>query len=641
MPEGNEPLIRLEPGGRAPILSYNVPEPAIYFGKNIIELEYDEDLFSSLAWQSPGEPTPVPPTPPVDEEDLDPPPDEEDVADPAPNPPLPPDDEEFTPPTPVPPSGDDEFIPPVPGPFPPGDNEEVVHPLGNLSTGRPRRAARIRDHRGRIDTADLSDEALEQHITRSMKSGFSDRHILPNANTRSGNLRFVEEPELKLESDLPVSPELQSLTVEEVMEAKKAGKELDFYTTMYGTIRHRYITKPAVVEPAFLLVETYRLASYLGSYGAGRVIKTFSLLPGERTTISVKTFRKSERERKQASSILDSFTEESATDFERTIENEQSDKETYEKSFEYHSEAEANASWGWGKARVKGGVAGGTNAAREEFAKNSTTATDKHAQKASAKREVEVDTSYESRETEEEETSTEREVENINLSRTLNFVFRQMNQEFVTISSLVDVRVAFFNGFAESRREVTLPELDALLETYVKREHRDRVRADIRGSLGNILDYQGRIHDDFIEEREIDADNRYLRVRSEKTSTYSDPITGTEIAVPGIIVSATKNSMRTDGIFVEALLGTSGALDQYAEQLQALEVARGEAELAKEKATAERLALGNEVVRDEDTVRVDLIRQLSQNGVSSPLEFFIRTQDGSPGRHAGETEPSD
>ena len=40
----------------------------------------------------------------------------------------------------------------------------------------------------------------------------------------------------------------------------------------------------------------------------------------------------------------------------------------------------------------------------------------------------------------------EREIENINLSRTLNFVFRQMNQKFVTMLHLTDVRVAFFNG---------------------------------------------------------------------------------------------------------------------------------------------------------------------------------------------------
>jgi len=43
--ENNEPLIKLEAGGKAPILSYNVPESTAYFGNNMIELESTEDYF--------------------------------------------------------------------------------------------------------------------------------------------------------------------------------------------------------------------------------------------------------------------------------------------------------------------------------------------------------------------------------------------------------------------------------------------------------------------------------------------------------------------------------------------------------------------------------------------------------------------
>src|SRR3712207_8730267 len=39
----------------------------------------------------------------------------------------------------------------------------------------------------------------------------------------------------------------------------------------------------------------------------------------------------------------------------------------------------------------------------------------------------------------------------INVSRTLNFVFRQMNQEFITVLHLVDVRVAFFKDRKSTR----------------------------------------------------------------------------------------------------------------------------------------------------------------------------------------------
>jgi putative intracellular protease/amidase len=43
--ENNEPLIKLEAGRKAPILSYNVPEPTAYFGNNMTELEFTEDYF--------------------------------------------------------------------------------------------------------------------------------------------------------------------------------------------------------------------------------------------------------------------------------------------------------------------------------------------------------------------------------------------------------------------------------------------------------------------------------------------------------------------------------------------------------------------------------------------------------------------
>ena len=66
---------------------------------------------------------------------------------------------------------------------------------------------------------------------------------------------------------------------------------------------------------------------FLGNYGAGRIIKTFTLLPGEATKISIKTYTKTEAQQKSSSSILDSFTEESSQDFESSVQQEQSNKE--------------------------------------------------------------------------------------------------------------------------------------------------------------------------------------------------------------------------------------------------------------------------------------------------------------------------
>jgi hypothetical protein len=515
----------LEPGGKAPILTYSLPEPSIYFGRNFIELDYGIDFFTDKAKKAP-------------------PPDV--------RPPL----------------------------------KEVVG---------------------------LERDALVSVIKASMATGFADRRFFPNAGISSGTLRLIESsnPGLQVLSTLPSSPQLSHLSAEVIAANLQAGKRLHLFTSMYGKLRHTFVPEPTGPRPRILLVETYRLASYLGVYGAGKVVKTFTLLPGERTKISVRSFLKSEEERKSASSILDSFTEESASDFEDTIASEHTSRQKYEESFQYYADAEAKASWGFGSAKVKGGVKGGSNSSREEFAKDTASATSKHSQKASAKRDVEINTSYEVRETAEQETCTEREIENINRSRTLNFVFRQMNQEFITILSLVDVRVAFFNGFAETRREVTLPELETMLEEYIVPERRSQVRDEIRGELETILDFQGNLQADFVEERTIGENTRYLRVRTERTSTFKDEITGTEIEVPGIILSAHKNVMRTEGVIVEALLGVGDALDSYAARLQELEVERRQAEVARENADSERAALLNEVVRDNDSDRANLLMELT------------------------------
>lgn len=386
-----------------------------------------------------------------------------------------------------------------------------------------------------------------------------------------------------------------------------------------------------------ILVESYRLSSYLGGYGAGRTIKTFSLLPGEKTKISIKTYTKTESDAKSASSILDSFTQESSDDFELSMGKEQSDKQNYNESFNYKVDASASASWGWGKASISGGVSGGTNSAREEFAKNISNAAQKHAARASAKRDVQINTSYEVKEETGEETSVERVIENINVSRTLNFVFRQMNQEFITLLHLVDVRVGFYQviqvqGQSQPQntyKEVTLPELDSLLEQAIVPEKRAEVRADIIRQLSNIFDYKDRRHQ-FVQEepmRDLNGQivplSQYLRVRKDYTSTYKDEATGTEIMVPGIILDASKYVLRTEGVIVEALLGQGDALDGYSHGLQ--DAAVREKNLANEKISVEiaKAHLANQIIHDKDPEAAKIFAQLYPQSSAAQLVPYV------------------
>jgi hypothetical protein len=528
MSEPTDPFIQLEPGGKAPILSYNVPEPSIYSGKNYIGLMFNRTFFSAAVLKVP----------------------------------------------------------------------------------------------------DRTSNADEDTVRGALSGGHFDRQLFPNIKIATNALAFVDRNNNGLitgdrQAGASLSPAISAvgnaqsvsrvfgrLDPAVVTDRIKAGERLNIYRNMFGTYQYNFLPEPVKVSPRIVLVETYELSSHLGNYGAGRTIKTFTLLPGEKTTISVKTYRKTETEQKSASSILDSFTEESSSDFENSVQDEQSDKKTSAENFEYHAEADAHASWGWGSANISGGIKGGTNSSREEFGKNVRKATDKHAAKSSAKRDVHVDTSYQVKEQTGEETSIQRELQNINVSRTLNFVFRQMNQEFYTILHLVDVRVGFFNGFAESRREVPLPQIDQLLEEVIIPEKRDEVKKSILTALQNIVDYKDTLQS-FVEEvTTFDGEKSYWRVKKDMVSQYKNAATGFEVIVPGIPISATHNVMRTEGILVEALLGQGDALDQYSHGLQDQAVRAKENQNKLTDAQTEREKLGQSLVTAGDAAKGDLFAKV-------------------------------
>ncbi|WP_197479904.1 Ig-like domain-containing protein [Paenibacillus swuensis] len=369
-----------------------------------------------------------------------------------------------------------------------------------------------------------------------------------------------------------------------------------------------------------ILVESYRLTSYLANYGAGRTIKTFSLLPGEKSKISIKSYSQNETTMKSASTILDSVTDDISIEFENSIAKEQSDKKNYSESNDYKLEATAGVSWGWGSASLSASTSGGTNSAREQFAKNVVNNTQKHVSKASARRDVQINTTYEEKNTTSEESSIVREIENINVSRTLNFVFRQMNQEFLTFLHLVDVRIGFFETFVVGEnkyREVTLPQLDALIKDTIIPEKRVEVRNAILYQLLNVFDYQDR-HHAFVEEEPFKDRNgqdiplsHYLRVKKDYVTEYVDEASGTAIEVPGIILAANRNVLRTEGIVVEALLGQGEALDDYSRNLQAESVREKELrnDLLEMEIKMKKLAL--EILDNKDTAAAELYRMLT------------------------------
>src|SRR5215217_2345897 len=204
------------------------------------------------------------------------------------------------------------------------------------------------------------------------------------------------------------------------------------------------------------LVETYGISSFLGDYGLGPTVRTFTLLPGEETKISIKTWRSTQSKVAEASSIVDSYTTEAANRFTNTVQRETTDKANRQNKESWHVEAEVGVSWGFGSAKVSGGAEGEYQASRESFAKQVEDAVQEHTSQASSARNLTVSSSTEVSQESGQENLTERTIRNLNLRRVLNFVFRGLNQEHTTNIHLLEVTVGFTNGTTNSWQEVPL-----------------------------------------------------------------------------------------------------------------------------------------------------------------------------------------
>ena len=394
-----------------------------------------------------------------------------------------------------------------------------------------------------------------------------------------------------------------------------------FAKTMGGKAKIRF-AKLRDIEPKLVLVETHKLTNFPGDYGAGTTIKTFSLLPKEETEISIKTWKKSVSTIKEASSILDSYTEEKADEFEKGIQSEVARTSKQENSDSFNVSAGGGVSMGCVNASASVGYETGTSSCREDSVKNVMNATSKHAQQASAKREINIETSYESTEETGEEITIIRKIENLNASRTLNFTFRQMNQQFHSILHLIDVRIGFYNGFPGSFRVYTLPELSRFVFKYMNipdkthKEIFEDVKAKILKEYTTVLDYQGSSCI-FIEEVSNGNGGSNLRVipprdingnrigkqdyimRDEKKDSTGAIIQPKDIRyLDGIILSNRVITMRTDGVIVEALLGQANALDSYATESRRSIVIDDQLRNALKKSEIAKIDVGIDLIRN-------------------------------------------
>ncbi len=356
----------------------------------------------------------------------------------------------------------------------------------------------------------------------------------------------------------------------------------------------------AEIDPKIVIIETNALSSFIGDYGAGATLQTFSLLPGEKTKITIKSFARTEETRKEASSVFDSASEDATSSFETSLEQESAVSAEQKKSDESHLNVKAEVAISVVKVGVDAGMSQSSSQSRTQSARSVSNVGQKHAAEKSSKRDVSVNESKEVKEEKSKEEGLEREIANVNLSRVLNFVFRQLNQAYSFINHLIDVKIGFSNGFPEDYIEVPLYAMDSILDKFLKDsvipkedtnydpKYPDRTYAGflkdmIIKSLQTVYDYKDRRFS-IVEElpdpddptkptgkyrfkRQLYRDFCLQSVDNDEVEfrrKFPDVAQGVDHNVEGIVVGLDHTVLRTDAVIVEALLGQGVALDGFA-----------------------------------------------------------------------------
>ena len=423
--------------------------------------------------------------------------------------------------------------------------------------------------------------------------------------------------------------------------------------------------KAQVQRFRLLIVECLRLTNFLGDYGAGRVVQTFSLLPGEKTDITIRSFNTESSTSTETSSIFDSYSSTTGDELTTAVADEATTTSSQEEALKASVNVKAGATWAFGSASVEAGLAYNTASAREQATKNVTNAASRHAAEISSKRDVKVDTTKVVTTTSESEQTIVRHLENTNLSRTLNFVFRQMTQEFISIVHLVDVRVALVTEYFEADsgervwrtveggaepelkidyEEASLPELPSLLRRVCKSpEQVERVQRTVYRQLDAVFDAQGNQVEilsrasrsvperDPVTFAKTGKVNEISWVRFDPHLRQSWPPepsgegergekaeSAKARTVPGVILGVTTNTLRTDGVVVDAFLGGGVALDTYARQLQTAAASERRAQAWLTHAKRDQLVLANTIVEGGDKARAETYALMfpSANGAS-------------------------
>lgn len=360
-------------------------------------------------------------------------------------------------------------------------------------------------------------------------------------------------------------------------------------------------TKDIKIDRTLLLIPTYQLSSFLGTSGSGRLLNTFTLLPGEESNITIRTFSRTASKENTSTSIVDSYSEETESRFLEERKEEDWSLKYREENEVMSAKTGAQGIWGWGTGSASGSWSRDTHTQRTDFTYNLTNTVKNHTQKASSSRNIQVGASSEIQKDESKFESVERKLKNINLDRVLNYKFYQLNQEYHTVLHVVDMQVGYMKKDLDKQlifEKFSIEDIDTLLEKRIALNYQDDVKKAIQDMLfafvafnedeldisdtsqnensceNNSDPLEGKLQPVPIIETIIKPDGKeFPRFKKNKVNLIYQTDTKKEsFCISGYIVNLTTQILRTDGVRIEPQLGAGGALDAYGKNKQRQEV---------------------------------------------------------------------
>lgn len=375
-----------------------------------------------------------------------------------------------------------------------------------------------------------------------------------------------------------------------------------------GQVYVSYYANNGETNPVLFLVERCQLTSFRGRYGAGGVLNTHTLFPGESARITFQSYIETSVAVGASSSVFDSSSETTSERFTSDMRLAFGQRDANSTSTHPGIE-KSGTSVLWGAFSTGSSSKGNgttTHESHSSFLNALAKTSSVHASRVSTTRQERSAVSVRTHLAAGQEEGLVREIKNVNRDRTLNLVFRKLNQEFLSILHLVDVKLAYWDGV--DYIEAPLTEMDSLLDQVIIRNptKREAVRARIIDFIKAVPNYQ-ELPEAIAEPRtRLDEDQQeieYWAVRKGLSSSLEQE--GFSVSVPGIILDVRSHVIQADGTIVDAFVGGGSALGEEERALQNVD-------LTRLQLINQRQELANRIVDERDEERASIYRTLFQ-----------------------------